>query len=882
MIRLIIENNELELNETVQVAITKQFEDLSNPTTIINDWSKTVSIPFTVKNNNIFGHIYNIDKLTVASNGTQSLTGIYFNPYKKLNMRLQWGDNVLMVGYAKMNEVKQNNGKGTYELTLFGELGKLFQEMKKITFDTTTDDTNYLIDGSKYVEEYINKDLVAASWKSEGQTQSNLQKKWIYSIKPQTGEVVKQPNPSYRVTDIIGFAPNNSFSNDFEYNSFQNTNDGSTTFTDLYGDSFKQATGVELDTVIPNGLIPREVGEYRSYQQLPFIYWNKLFQIFQAKSEEITGYKFELDESWFNTSNPYWYNLVYMLYGFSNRTKEEIRKKNNYQAIVNGLSWGKTPTSEIKTEAIQIRNDYSNESYPILIQEGSNISTKIRMSNDYNVLLNNQIVFRMQIPALYKSSTRYNIHLNPNNAFEFSIICIDKNGNAVKKRKYLLCDENYSGSTDDYFRVLRMSGGDRDAKHLNGSYDVYDLYVDINQVLNLKDFGEYASLSYSGKWLNTNYPFKDTNNDDYIPTQTTYSQTFTIDTSYLLYVEVVINPRRTDAYFTLNTLWNNEYNIFTEILKYCKMYRIGISVDVFSKKIIFKPFTKYFTEYTVSDLTDKIDKSKDYTIKPITFENKYVLFNYEDSNTKLNEEYKNNNGINYGEYRLRTEYNFNTSTLNLFDKVKGGIVNTDYYLTRINLFENKTITYSLPPEIYVYCQDKDRKFTDVFGQFYFFCGLSNFSTEKLLYMPRVFISDDTDTQTAKNTFFYSVSFNELNCTSYPKLDILLDNNLCLFNIPSTNYTYLNNYSNKNSIYTNFWEKYLNERYNVQNKLITCYVTLKPTEFNQFKWNQFVKIGNQLCIVNKIYDYDATANVPTKVDLITIQNIDGYTSDNYNN
>ena len=89
MIRLFIENNELELNETVQVAITKQFEDLSNPTAIINDWSKTVSIPFTVKNNNIFGHIYNIDKLTVASNGTQALTGIYFNPYKKLNMRLQ-------------------------------------------------------------------------------------------------------------------------------------------------------------------------------------------------------------------------------------------------------------------------------------------------------------------------------------------------------------------------------------------------------------------------------------------------------------------------------------------------------------------------------------------------------------------------------------------------------------------------------------------------------------------------------------------------------------------------------------------------------------------------------------------------------------------------
>ena len=57
--------------------------------------------------------------------------------------------------------------------------------------------------------------------------------------------------------------------------------------------------------------------------------------------------------------------------------------------------------------------------------------------------------------------------------------------------------------------------------------------------------------------------------------------------------------------------------------------------------------------------------------------------------------------------------------------------------------------------------------------------------------------------------------------------------------------------------------------------------LTPTEYNQFQWNKFVKIGNQLCIVNKIYDYDMTSNQPTKVDLITIQDINGYTKNNYN-
>ena len=64
-IQLFIEGQELELTESVKFAITKQFDDLSNPTTIINDWSKTVEIPFSLKNNHIYtfsqeGHLSNI------------------------------------------------------------------------------------------------------------------------------------------------------------------------------------------------------------------------------------------------------------------------------------------------------------------------------------------------------------------------------------------------------------------------------------------------------------------------------------------------------------------------------------------------------------------------------------------------------------------------------------------------------------------------------------------------------------------------------------------------------------------------------------------------------------------------------------------------------
>jgi hypothetical protein len=50
-IELYIEDKPIELDESVNFAITRQFEDINNPTTIINDWSKTISIPFTAHNN---------------------------------------------------------------------------------------------------------------------------------------------------------------------------------------------------------------------------------------------------------------------------------------------------------------------------------------------------------------------------------------------------------------------------------------------------------------------------------------------------------------------------------------------------------------------------------------------------------------------------------------------------------------------------------------------------------------------------------------------------------------------------------------------------------------------------------------------------------------
>lgn len=86
--KLFIENQEIELKDSVQFLLNKQFEDITNPTVIINEWSKTVEIPSTQHNDEVFGHIYSPDKIIVdedvpsvlIKDEANKLTTSYYSP----------------------------------------------------------------------------------------------------------------------------------------------------------------------------------------------------------------------------------------------------------------------------------------------------------------------------------------------------------------------------------------------------------------------------------------------------------------------------------------------------------------------------------------------------------------------------------------------------------------------------------------------------------------------------------------------------------------------------------------------------------------------------------------------------------------------------------
>lgn len=87
-------------------------------------------------------------------------------------------------------------------------------------------------------------------------------------------------------------------------------------------------------------------------------------------------------------------------------------------------------------------------------------------------------------------------------------------------------------------------------------------------------------------------------------------------------------------------------------------------------------------------------------------------------------------------------------------------------------------------------------------------------------------------------------------------------------------------NNNYDIYTLFWQRYIEERYDRNNKVVTCYVKLDSNDFQNFEFNKFVNIDNQLYFVNRIFDFNLTSNEPTKVELITIQDPEAYRTNIY--
>lgn len=876
---------EVELDSSIQFAITKQFTDLENPTTIINDWSKSIAIPFTKHNNEIFNYLYKSDRAVISN---EPVGAFGFDPTKKIPFRLINDENVLMTGYVKVLSVEQTSSvEGKYNITLNGELGKIFQELKNITFNRSESGTDYYIDGSEYVFEEMNKELIKTCWTTDGQSTMTL---------------MKRSNPDYKVTDIIGFAPNNAFCEDFDYKSFEDTQHEIRTFSSVLDEKWATDApniGVEANSVIPNGLTPRGLGEFRSYQQVPYIYWNKLWKIFQEKVESITGYEFELDTMWFNDLNPYWSKLVYCLDSpktvtstniswdgklypregaiiFSGEIPDMSLHDRDLEPLIPGYTFIGDDLWDRYNNCFNLQQDSYGRDFYCKVQDWTTCTCE----------------FDFEVPYYYEDTF---IGMQSSQAFYVDFKIIDTDTNETKQDIiFSLCNDSFETQT------LKIT--DFQTEFTNVDTEHHTAHAKVKYVLPIglytkplyKHFvGERFKISISSRW------YDDTKQMFLITTTPQVHPASDVAVTFINDLHIVNNTDfKSFMTFDLNDLWNKEYNILQQVLNYCKVFRIYIEADDSNKKLKFTQSNQYFktdeSDYTIFNWTDKVDYSKPWKLEPNIMESKYLLFNYDTSNeTEIEKHYREKYDLNYGEYKYEMDYSFNTETKNMFDKIKLPNVFSPSVISWYTLFALNTVAYNSVDEIYVNNSKEDNKEMSLFGTMFFYEGLKEFQNEES-FLRVVQITDDSERQIKLNNYVYNQTESQyIPVPTYPYLgfnlwlsrpDDINRNRVktsLLFGKPRELYYREEGAILYTDVYYVFWRKYIENLYNIKTKRITCYMRITPNDYENFKFKNFVIIENQIYLVNKIFDYNVNSVESTKVELISINDLDAFTSTEFN-
>ena len=88
MVRIFLENQELDINEGFTNQITYAVDDLKNLDSKSTAYSKTIVLPGTTKNNNLLGNIFEIHNSNFTVNGATNI-GYNFNATVSAKVRVE-------------------------------------------------------------------------------------------------------------------------------------------------------------------------------------------------------------------------------------------------------------------------------------------------------------------------------------------------------------------------------------------------------------------------------------------------------------------------------------------------------------------------------------------------------------------------------------------------------------------------------------------------------------------------------------------------------------------------------------------------------------------------------------------------------------------------
>lgn len=905
-ITLYLNGQQIDLNDNGGIYFNYKQKDVKNPTIVKNSFSKTLTIPGTDNNDNIFNNIWDLTRVQTTD------IVPYFNQSKRVPFELFLNGELIEQGYCKLDRIRRDR-VNEYDLSLFGGLGDFFYSLaynaetgnKRTLADLEWDTTGFT----------INKETVKQNWDELA-----------------SGE-----------TPTIAFTP--------MYNGVNDKMDASKVLinTDYAGDvRIKQDDGSWVDmTGFPTSIsgyttyggfglatLPEQTTEWRtrdlrSWIQRPALSVKSLFTAI-SNPDSNGGYDVSLDGEFFNNQNPY-YSQAYITLQQISQLKVNSVDTSSAMTIevvdIQGSSRG-TTFMDIEPNIYPEHIEMSARLYvtPNTAAGTSRLSTSIYLTNyQHGRLLGG---FGVQLQGLDANGQQVagsnlvwlTTALDPENVLSFEDIQTGIDSNTFK----------FYNRVDTSKGTFQLREGNTDyiwSDVLNFKLDTYTK-IDKYRIKIVPGFAAFAKGgalqgfgAYNGMlWTVTS------SRDDELPQngRIGYFTDFVLtsgeggessDIESFSNVEV-----------SLDDLLNTQNTPADYLLSYCKLFNLYFDRDVTNKTIKILASKNFYDKGV--DLTDDIDR--EIEIEPLSFEHKWYSFNYKQNQTETLDNYKAKYGVDFGQQRVNTGYEFDSETEELLkdnifvnasqvlevnkdyikrtsnqvdspafltDNVTYSLFNgnmdktdiemgkpTNSWQTVINTKSQGIIKYDSFSKVQVHNQDKPADGSNIL---IFFNGMKETNVD-------YWISDDlsymmelagkpcwlyTTEETTQGGTDIAIKTREL-----PQFSRYIDDDEYIYAswdfgrtkelfVPGLNYI-----DGNATLYERYWRNYIQDLYDIDTRIVTGYIQFdeKPTKESL---KHFYYFEGSYWVIDEIIDYNPTSYELTKVKFVKVNDKNNYLNNN---
>ena len=827
MVEVRIEGYRLDVFEGFDFSFNYGIADIRNPEKRSTEYSKTIKCPATKNNDQLFGHIYDVNISNYYDANTTNIS-VNFNPNKKAEARVIADGVEVMAGVVQLRKIVQKGHAYTYEVVFIGKLLNIFSVLGDKELNGVDEDGNHYVDFSDLDHVYnytnitdswnFNRDYVYPLIDWAHSFDYNSQGQRIYRVKS-FKPFLKLKSVVNRIFDFAGFTYNSNF---FD----------SSLFDRLIIGEAKDSKLSDAQVALRNAKV--NIGG--SYDML-----DNLQPVLQGQYHIWDYQTIEYD-------------------GGNNFVPPSKIYLSNYQTIA-------TVSSVVEYEITRVRQSFyhtnSNASAVYRFDYLANGNVDV-YNNDTGVLINGNVSRSQPISALTgdgQAGVQVGSLINPNLDYLVNVLRANESYRdqliSVNNWQFFFgFDLLYGQLQPVWSHNARMNSNVLGYTFLNENPYSFPTQVNIAETIYSTSTVSAEGVEiFNGDWVYTEVYIPDSSfTAGYL--KTVFSDEFDVVPNGYFQIETenegILEHQELDFQSLVPDVEMSE--LLTSIFK---MFNLYVEVDPNNERnLLIETRDTFYSQGGTKDWTYKLARDKDVTLEPLgVLTDREYIYTYSEDGDYYNERYQNNRGHAYGRARIEVDNDFVQSSKEV-DVVfsPSPLVNDSP--------SNRIIAAIWDADI-----DDGVKPTDTNIRILQWGGNlpSNPNWEfKHLPPPPLNVLNGLIT-TAITTYPYAGHWDN---PITPTVDINFGLPLELY-YQANGFTGTLQVTNAN-LYNIYHRNYINEVTDKDSKVMTALFYLEPTDINKLDFRDQIVIDNSYWRLNKVMNYNPFKEGLTKVELIKIK------------